>query len=85
MKLNVYNLGLAIGIATGLGVLILGIAGWLFGVWTTAIDLTATFYKGYTPTLGGSIIGAIWGFIDGFIGGVVIAWIYNILQKKSGK
>jgi len=83
MKLHVYNLGLAIGISVGLGMLVLGLIGWLFGAWTTAIDLTATAYKGFAPTFTGSLIGAVWGFFDGFIGGVLIAWIYNLLQKRS--
>jgi len=36
--------------------------------------LSATFF--------GAIIGAIWGFIDGLLGGVVIAWVYNKVAQK---
>jgi len=27
------------------------------------------------------MIGAFWGFVDGFIGGYLIAWFYNKLQR----
>ena len=29
----------------------------------------------------GIAIGTLWGFVDGYITGVVIAWIYNKLAK----
>ncbi len=28
----------------------------------------------------GAVIGAVWGFIDGAIGGFVFAWLYNKLS-----
>jgi len=36
---------------------------------------------GYSATIVGILIGAVWGFIDAFIGGVVLAWLYNKLLK----
>ncbi len=83
MKLNVLSLGLAAGSVTAICVFLLGMVGWLFGLWTTAIDLTSMFYKGYGPTLTGSLIGAAWGFFDGFVGGALIAFFYNKFQKTS--
>lgn len=48
---------------------------------TALVNLIASLYIGFAPTLPGSILGAIWGLFDGFIGGVVLAWTYNQLQK----
>ena len=40
-----------------------------------------TLYIGYKPTVLGSVLGGIWGFFDAGIGGVVVAWLYNMLAK----
>jgi hypothetical protein len=31
----------------------------------------------------GSVIGLLWGLVDGFIGGLVFAWLYNLLVPKK--
>jgi hypothetical protein len=64
-------------------VFFLGIIAWLFGWGTDMVHLFGSFYIGYTPTLLGSIIGMVWGFADCFIGGVVIAWLYNLFAGKA--
>jgi len=77
MKLKPLALGLAGGIVWGasvfaatLWILITGSAG-------TTIALLAKFYMGYSVSIGGAFIGLVWGFADGFIAGLVIAWLYN--------
>jgi hypothetical protein len=45
----------------------------------------ASFYIGFKPTFLGGVIGAIWGFIDGAIGGVIIALVYNAIARKKGE
>jgi hypothetical protein len=40
-------------------------------------------YRGYTVTPLGSVIGLAWGFVDGLIGGVIIAWLYNTLAGRQ--
>lgn len=45
------------------------------------LDLMASIYPGYNVSLGGSIIGFVYGFLDVFIGIYIIAWVY----KKVGK
>ncbi len=39
-------------------------------------------YRGYEISPIGSVIGFIWAFIDGYIGGLILAWLYN---KLSGR
>ena len=83
MRLDVTRLGLAIGIVWGGGVLLLGLmaAAWDWG--TPAVALLGSLYLGYAPTAAGALIGAAWGFADGFIGGVAIAWLYNALPVRG--
>ncbi len=42
-------------------------------------------YPGYAVTYGGSIIGAIWGFVYWFIGFYIFAWLYNLFGKCCEK
>ena len=39
-------------------------------------------YLGYSFTPVGSVIGALWGFIDFGIAGVIFAWLYNFTNMK---
>lgn len=42
-------------------------------------------YIGYTISPLGSVIGLIYALLDGFIGGLIFAWLYNfILSKVTG-
>lgn len=86
MKLNVLALGLACGLIWGLGLFIIT---W----WIIAFDgpqpgetlVLGRIYRGYELTTIGSIIGLAWGFFDGFIGGVIFAWLYNLLAGRVGQ
>ena len=40
-------------------------------------------YIGYSYTPLGSVIGAVYGFVDWGIGGAIFAWLYNWINKKS--
>jgi len=45
---------------------------------TTLIE---KIYIGYSFTPKGSLIGAMWGFVDFGIAGAIFAWLYNKLKK----
>ena len=38
-------------------------------------------YIGYSFTPLGSVIGAVWGFVDWGIAGAIFAWLYNRINK----
>ena len=40
-------------------------------------------YRGYSLTVVGSLIGGLWAFVDGLVGGAVFAWLYNKLGSRS--
>ena len=78
-RLDPGTFALTLGCLWGAIVLILGFAAGRFERGKRIVRLLATVYRGYTPTLAGSLIGACWGFIDGAITGILVAWIYNAL------
>jgi hypothetical protein len=76
-KVDVQAFGFLLGGLWGAGVLSLGIAAMLLNRGRKVVDLFSSVYIGYAATWPGSFIGAVWGFFDGLISGIVIAWIYN--------
>ena len=40
-------------------------------------------YIGYSFTPLGSVIGAVWGFVDWGIAGAIFAWLYNCINRKN--
>ena len=43
--------------------------------------LLERMYIGYSFTPLGSVIGALWGFVDFAIGGAIVAWLYQKIKK----
>ena len=46
------------------------------------ITLVERVYIGYSFTPMGSVIGAVWGFVDFGIAGALFAWLYNCINKR---
>ena len=46
------------------------------------ITLFERIYIGYSFTPMGSIIGAVWGFVDLGIAGVIFAWLFNKINNN---
>jgi len=81
VKLDIKAFGLSLGIVWGVGMFLLGLMV-LFCNWgSSLVGVMSSVYIGYKPTFLGSLIGGIWGFFDAGIGGAIIAWLYNKLQK----
>jgi len=83
MKLSKRALGLSLGLLWGVTVLL---ATWWLLYWGSpggTISKIGAFYLGYSFTWVGGLIGFFWGFVDGFICGVIIAWLYNIFHKDK--
>ena len=77
MTLGVISFGLALGVAWAVAVFVLALAAWLFGWGVDVAIALSSLYIGYGPSFVGAIAGAVWGFVDGLILGVMIAWFYN--------
>jgi hypothetical protein len=84
MKLKPMALGIAIGILWGVSILLTTLLSHYTGYGKLFLEaLPQSIYPGYSITLGGGIIGLLYGFIDGFVGGAIIGWIYNKVNSKS--
>jgi hypothetical protein len=49
---------------------------------TGEVTFLGLLYRGYSISPSGSVIGLIWAFADGLIGGLVFAWLYNVLAAR---
>jgi hypothetical protein len=85
MKLNIRAFGLACGLVWGLGLFML--TWWImaFDGATGEITMIGRLYRGYSITPVGSLIGLAWALADGLIGGLIFAWLYNLLAGKLRK
>lgn len=82
MKLNVKALAITSGLLWGIG--LFGMTWWLIAFEGISDDPTwiGLFYRGYTISPMGSMIGLIWSIPDGFIGGAIFAWVYNLIVVR---
>lgn len=71
--LSIKGLGPALRLTWGAGLFLLGPAGSLG--WGQPLGGVGLGIPGYGPSLGGSLIGGLWAFVDGAVGGIVIAWL----------
>lgn len=76
-KLDVRKLGIAFGVAWALLTFLGGLVAAWFDWGVQLINLLGSIYLGFGPTFTGSLIGAVWGFVNGLIWGMIIAWVYN--------
>ena len=74
--------GLTAGIFGGVSMFMLAWWMMLTGNAEGPITFFERIYIGYAFTPMGSIIGAIWGFVDWGIAGALFAWLYNLINKK---
>ena len=79
MKFDVKAFALTCGLVWGLGLFFL--TWWIiaFDGVTGEATLIGRLYRGYTISAMGSLVGMIWAFFDGLIGGAIFAWLYNLL------
>lgn len=83
--LGVVSFGLALGVTSAVFVFVLGVVAALFGWGVPVAAALSSLYIGFGPTIVGSIAGAVWGFVDGLIAGLMIAWLYNrLLLVRQG-
>jgi hypothetical protein len=87
-KLGPLAFGLSLGVIWGTSVLIMGLLAQYFSYGTEFVSAMGVIYIGYEPSIMGSVIGGLFGFIDALVGGILIAWLYNVFSgccKKDAK
>jgi len=77
MKLNVKAFAIACSILWGCAVFL--VTWWVIVLEGASGNTTwlGQIYLGYNISPVGSVIGLLWGLVDGLIGGAVLAWLYN--------
>jgi hypothetical protein len=82
MKLKPLALGIALGIIWGGALCITTLVSTYTGYARLFLEtIPQSVYPGYTISLFGSVLGLIYGFVDGLVGGALISWIYNRIAK----
>jgi hypothetical protein len=83
MKLNVKAFALTFGTVWGFGLFFL--TWWImaFEGATGERTLIGKLYRGYNISPIGSLIGLIWAFYDGLVGGAIFAWLYNKIASSK--
>jgi hypothetical protein len=85
MKLNTKAFALTCGLIWGFG--IFALTWWImaFEGPTGEVTIIGRLYRGFSITPLGSLIGLGWAFADGLVGGLIFAWLYNVLSGRLGK
>jgi len=81
LKLNAKALGLTLGMVWGSAMFLLGLINLKTTLGSSILLGMSSLYVGYAPTIMGSVIGGVWGFLDAGVAGVIVAWLYNKLAK----
>jgi len=83
MKLNVKAFGIASGILTAIWVAWIVVIA-MMGKGVVAFEMLNQIYLGLlAPTAKGLVIGVVIAFVDGTVGAMIFAWIYNKLAGSA--
>ncbi len=86
-RLSPKILAFTLGAAWGISMLFMGVANLVWPPYGQLfLEVMASCYPGYHPvgTFGSVIVGTLYAVLDGAVGGLVIAWLYNCCSKKCG-
>ncbi|MAE63503.1 MAG: hypothetical protein CMJ18_04465 [Phycisphaeraceae bacterium] len=82
MKLSIRALATTVAILWGGAVLLVGLANLIWPSYGGAfLEVVASIYPGYhaSGTIGSVIVGTLYAIIDGAVGGLIFAWLYNFV------
>jgi hypothetical protein len=86
MRLQAVPLGIAAGALWGGAILMIGVAEFFWPAYGRPfLELAASIYPGYDAgrSVGQVLLGAGYGFVDGAIGGALLAWIHNLVSTAT--
>jgi len=87
MKLAIQPLVMTGAILCGGSALLCGLANWLWPPYAEELlKVAASIYPGYNAdsSFGGMLNVTLYAAIDGALGGLIVAWLYNQLVAKYG-
>jgi hypothetical protein len=77
MKLRVRAFALSFGIMVGVAIFLITYWFMIMNYEGSMLIKLRNLFPGYSVTWYGGLIGLIWGFVAGFLGGGFLAWLYN--------
>ena len=86
MQLSLKAMALAVGILWGGAILFIGVLAMTSPPYGDEfMKLLSSLYPGFhnTGSFGDLLIGVFYGLVDGAIGGLVFAWLYNLFAKPA--
>ncbi len=85
MNLNMKAFGIACGLLWGACVLLIGLGNVIWpGYGVAFLEMSASIYPGYeVGGFGSVLVGTLYALVDGFIGGIILAWLYNKLAGSG--
>ena len=81
MRLSTKAFAITCGLIWGAAILLVGILNLVFASYGTAfLKIVSSIYPGFnfTRSFGDVLVGTLYGSVDGGIGGLVFAWLYNM-------
>lgn len=81
MKINTKALAISAGITWGLAIFLLTVWFLVMGYNGNLLAKLGSIYLGYSVSWVGAIIGFVYGFADGLIGGALLGYLYNKFAK----
>lgn len=88
MQFHVIAFSITAGLVWGAAILLVALANLIWPSYGNAfLALAASIYPAYQPgaNVGYIILGTVYGFVDGAIGGAVFAWIYNVVSRRLSR
>jgi hypothetical protein len=84
MKLNIKAFALTCSLIWGFG--LFALTWWImaFEGQTGEVTFIGKIYRGFSITPLGSLIGLVYALADGFVGGLIFAWLYNVISGRWG-
>lgn len=81
MKFDTKRFAITGGIVWAICLFVTTVASVYTGFARPFLNGVGSIYPGYSISLGGSVVGLVYGFFDVFIGVYIFAWIYRMLGK----
>jgi hypothetical protein len=82
LKLNIWAFSFALAIWWAVMVFLADLWIILLDGETHAVLDLGLIYRGYDVSIAGAFIGLVWAFFDGLVGGLIFAWLYNLLAGR---
>lgn len=85
MRFNVVALAVTAALLWGGAILVVAAAALIWPNYgRTFLEVVSSIYPGYhpAPSIGSVVTGALYGVVDGAVGGAVFAWLYNLLSRR---